>query len=72
MSTTIQIKEEVKAVLERMKLFNRETYNDVIERLIEDARNLDEVTLRSVKAAVTEIDEGKFTTHEKLKDEMGF
>ena len=35
MVTTIQVTEETKDALERMKLFPRETYEEVICRLIE-------------------------------------
>ncbi|MDI6639280.1 MAG: antitoxin VapB family protein [Methanocellales archaeon] len=38
MVTTIQIKEDVKTALDGMKMFERETYNDVLERLLEDTR----------------------------------
>ena len=40
MPTTIQISDPVKKALERMKMFKRETYNDVIENLIEDNMEL--------------------------------
>ena len=39
MTTTIQISDNVRTRLERMKLFHRDTYNDILERMIED--NLD-------------------------------
>ena len=72
MVTTIQIKEDIKAALDRMKMFERETYNDVLERLLEDTRELDEETKKDVQKAIKEIESGKFKTHEQLKTEMGF
>lgn len=72
MVTTIQIKDEIKAVLNQMKLFERETYNDVLERLIEDFQELNEETRREIKSAIKEIESGKYVTHEKLAEELGF
>lgn len=72
MVTTIQIKEDVKTALDRMKMFERETYNDVLERLLEDTRELDEETKKDIQKAIKEIESGKFKTHEQLKTEMGF
>jgi predicted transcriptional regulator len=72
MVTTIQIKDEIKAVLNQMKLFERETYNDVLERLIEDFQELNEETRREIKSAINEIESGKYVTHEKLAKELGF
>ena len=72
MSTTIQIDESVKTSLNNMKLFKRETYNDVLERLIEDAQELNEETKKELELALNEIENGKFITHEKLAAELGF
>lgn len=72
MATTIQIKEGIKSTLNQMKLFERETYNDVLERLIEDIQELDEKTKQEVESAIKEIKSGRYVTHEKLASEMGF
>jgi len=72
MVTTIQIKEDIKSALTQMKIFERETYNDVLERLIEDVRELNEETKKEIKAAIIEIENGKYVTHEQLAKEMGF
>ena len=72
MVTTIQIKEDMKSALTQMKIFERETYNDVLERLIEDVRELNEETKKEIKMAIKEIESGKYVTHEQLAKEMGF
>jgi len=72
MVTTIQIKEDIKSTLTQMKLFERETYNDVLERLIEDVHELNDETKKEIESAINEIKSGKYITHEKLADEMGF
>ena len=72
MVTTIQIKEDVKSILTQMKLFERETYNDVLERLIEDVQELNKETKKEIESAIKEIKSGKYITHEELAKEMGF
>ncbi|MHB1741957.1 MAG: DUF7557 family protein [Thermoplasmataceae archaeon] len=69
--STIQIKEETKKRLQSMKLHPRETYEDVIERLIEDLSELDDETKVEIEEARNEIASGKFVTHEQLKKDLG-
>lgn len=71
-TTTIQIKQSTKEVLERMKIYKRETYNDVLERLIEDVQELNEETKKEIELARKAVEEGRYVTHEKLKEELGF
>ena len=48
METTIKISREVKGQLDKMKIFKRETYNDIIEVLIEDNLELNEKTKKEL------------------------
>ena len=70
-ASTIQIKEETKKTLQSMKLHPRETYEEVIERLIEDLSELNEETKAEIEEARKEIASGKFITHEQLKKDLG-
>ncbi|HII00207.1 TPA: hypothetical protein HA351_00665 [Methanosarcinaceae archaeon] len=70
-TTTIQIKQSTKEVLERMKIYKRETYNDVLERLIEEVQELNEETKKEIELARKAVEEGRYITHEKLKEELG-
>lgn len=72
MTTTIQVKDEVRDALGRMKIHPRETYNDILERLMEDMQELCEETKREIKIALKEIKSGKFKIHEEVGKEMGF
>jgi predicted transcriptional regulator len=54
-----------------MKLHPRETYEEVIERLIEDLSELDEKTRAEIEEARKEVESGKFITHEQLKKDLG-
>ncbi len=62
----------MKKTLEGLKLHPRETYADVLERLLEDRRELNERTKKEIDQAIREIKAGKFRTHDQLKAEMGF
>ena len=67
MPTTIQISDNVKSVLDRMKMIERETYNDVIERMIEDDLELNEKTKREIEKAKR----GKSISHAEVKKRFG-
>ena len=71
-TTTIQLSQEMKRVLGEMKLHPRETYEEVLERLLEDLRELNEQTKKEIEQAIRDIKAGKFRTHRQLKDELGF
>ncbi|MDX1534285.1 MAG: hypothetical protein R3291_01540 [Thermoplasmata archaeon] len=71
-TTTIQLSQEMKKTLEGMKLHPRETYEEVLERLLEDLRELNEQTKEEIERAVREIKAGKYRSHDRLKSEMGF
>ncbi len=72
MATTIQIKESTKDRLDRMKLYRQETYNDILERLIEDVSDLRTKARDEVESAVKEIESGRWVTLEKRAKELGF
>ncbi len=71
-TTTIQLSQDMKKVLEGMKLHPRETYEEVLERLLEDLQELNERTKKEIEQAVRDIKAGKYRTHQQLKDELGF
>ncbi len=68
MATTIQISQDLQQQLNKMKLFSRETYEEVIWNLIEDTKELSEQTKREIAKARKEIAEGKFVTLSHLKE----
>jgi len=70
-ATTIQLSREMKTTLEGMKMHRRETYEEVLERVLEDLRELSEQTKKQIEQAVREIKAGKYRTHGQLKAELG-
>jgi len=71
-TTTIQLSTELKRTLEGMKLHPRETFNDVLERIMEDLRELDEKTKIEVEGARRGIRSGKYLTSDQVRKAMGF
>lgn len=71
-TTTIQLSKELKDTLEQMKLHPRETYEEVLDRILEDLRELGQETKKELERAKKEIAAGKYRTHERLGAEMGF
>ena len=71
MATTIQISEELQKELTKRKMFDRETYEELIWDLIEDTMELSEETKKDIKEAEEEFKKGKFYTHEQVKKQLG-
>jgi predicted transcriptional regulator len=72
MSTTIQVSDEMKIQLSGLKLHPRETYNEVLERILEDMKELNEKTKRELEKAIKEIEDGECLTHDEVGKELGF
>ena len=68
MSTTIQISDKVKIVLDRMKIIERETYNEIIERMIEDDLEINEKTKKELEERRKS---KEFVSHADVKKRFG-
>jgi len=71
MTTTIQIEENIRDMLADMKIHARETYNDVLERLIEDFQELNEETKKDIQKAIKDFEAGRYKTHAEAKKALG-
>jgi len=71
MSTTIQISEDLQKELVKRKLFDRETYEEVIWDLVEDTKELSEETKKEISLAREQMKKGEFYTHEQVRKELG-
>lgn len=67
MYTTIKISDVLKKKLETMKFSDSETYEEVIEDLIEDHLALNQETVAEIKKARAEIKTGKVVTFAEIK-----
>jgi predicted transcriptional regulator len=71
-TTTIQLTSALKEELTAMKLHPRETYQEVLERVLEDLRELDARTRKELAEAEGEIQHGRSVTHRELGAKLGF
>jgi len=69
--TTIQVSNTLHNELIKRKLFDRETYEEVIWDLIEDTKELNDQTKRDIEKARDEIKAGKVHTLAQVKKELG-
>ena len=71
MATSIQISETLHKELTERKIYNNETYEEVLWDLIEDTKELNEETKRDIEEARAEIRARKFQTLARVKKELG-
>ena len=71
MATTIQVSEKLAEELKNRKMYNKESYEEIIWDLIEDTMELSEETKRGIKQAEKEIKEGKTVPFEEIKKKIG-
>ena len=69
--TIIQVSNVLHNELIKRKLFDRETYEEVIWDLIEDTRELNDQTKRDIEKARDEIKAGKVHTLAQVRKELG-
>ena len=72
MATTIQVSGTLAEELKKRKMFNKESYEEIIWDLLEDTMELDELTKKELEESRNEIKDGKFKTLEQVKKELGF
>ncbi len=77
-TTTIQMPTNLKKELESFKEYSRETYADVIRRLLENMKQneesmleLNKETLKGIEEAKDDIKKSRLYTTKQLKKELG-
>ncbi len=70
METTIQISKRLHDELTKKKLYNRETYEEIIWDIMEDTMELNERTKMEISQARKQIDSGQFKTLEQVKKDL--
>lgn len=76
MPTTIQIEKEIKAHLDKLKNHPRETYNEVLARMIytisqQNKEELSQQTIKNIEKSLAEIKAGKVSSHKDVKRRLG-
>lgn len=71
MTITIQVSSELVEKLKTRKMYENDSYEDVIWDLIEDTMELSEETKKNILQSEKEFREGKVHTFEEIKKELG-
>ena len=71
MVTTIQISNNLQGELSKRKLFDRETYEEVIWNLMEDTMELNEQTKKEIGQSRAEIRNNKYVKLDEAKKRLG-
>ncbi len=69
-STTIQISSELREELQRLKVHEKESYEDIIWDLIEDRMELSEEILQELEEASEDIRTGRVIPFALVKEEL--
>ena len=71
MVTTIQVSEKLQESLKKRKLYDNESYEDVIWDLLEDSMELSDETKKSIVESKKDSKEGRTKTLEQIKKGLG-
>ncbi len=71
MATTIQVSTDLIQKLKTRKMYDKESYEEIIWNLLEDTMELSDETKKEIERARADIKKGKFYTHEQAKKELG-
>jgi predicted transcriptional regulator len=71
MATTIQVSRDLLRKLKERKLFDKESYEEVIWDALEDSMELSKETKKRIKLAEADIKAGKVYSLEQVKKELG-
>lgn len=71
MVTTIQISNELLNKLQNMKMYSKESYEEIIWDLLEDRMELSKETKKNILEARKNIEKGEVYSWEDVKKELG-
>lgn len=70
-NSTIQLSVKVKKQLDKIKISSSESYNNVIEYLLEDYKEVNEQTKRDIEEALEDVKAGRVISQKELEKEYG-
>ena len=70
MVTTVQVSRELLQKLRERKMYDKETYEEIIWDLLEDRMELSKETKQAIKEAEAEFKAGRTVSHEQLTKEL--
>ena len=71
MATTISVSQELLSKLKERKMYNKESYEEIIWDALEDSMELSEETKKRIKLAEEDIKAGRVYSLEDVKKELG-
>lgn len=76
MLTSIQVEKQIKDHLDKFKNHPRETYNEVLARMIrivneQTSEDLSPQTIKNIEKSLAEIKSGKVLSHKDVKRRLG-
>jgi len=71
MASTIQVSNELMVKLRNRKMYDKESYEDIIWDLLEDSMELSEETKKHIAIAEKDIKEGKTVSLSTIKKNLG-
>ena len=75
MVTSIQLDNKTKSKLDKLKVFPKESYDDVVNRLInvveDDEGILSDQAIKDLEKAIAEVKNGKVLSHIQVKRKYG-
>ena len=71
MATTMQVSTKLLEKLKERKMYDKESYEDIIWDLLEDSMELSEETKKRIVKAEKEIREGKTVSLSEVKKKLG-
>lgn len=74
MYTSIQVEKEIKAHLDKLKNHPRETYNEVLTRLLKIAQNDDVLSpaiIKNIEEGIADIKAGRVYSSAQVKKRLG-
>lgn len=72
MATTIQVSEELVTQLKNRKIYDKESYEEIIWDLLEDDMELSEETKKHIQQAEQDIKTGRTVPLNLIKKKLGF
>ncbi|MGA2935327.1 MAG: hypothetical protein ABSD81_09260 [Methanomicrobiales archaeon] len=73
-TSSLRVNPRTKSRLEKLKVHPRESYDKVIDRLIDsyhDDEPLTEEEIKGIEEALQDLKEGRLYTHEQVKKKLG-
>jgi len=75
MVTSIQLENKTKSKLNKMKIFPKESYDDVVNKLINIAEDdegvLSKSTIKDLEEALDDVKKGRLLSHSQVKKKLG-